>query len=257
MKHFITQYKKQISAIAAILFWVAVWQFAAVYVNQSVLLVSPLVVCQTLWQLLFTPSFWQAAAGSVVHILGGFLLALLAGVALAVLAARFGFIKTLLSPLILTVKSVPVASFIILVLLWLGSAKNLAVVISFLMVLPVLYTNTLTGILAADKKLLEMAKLYRVPLMRRVLHIYQPAVMPHFISGCTMALGLCWKSGVAAEVIGITDNSIGGALYNAKIYLSTADLLAWTVVIVLISLCFEKIFMRLLLLWQKRSAAWI
>ena len=162
---------------------------------------------------------------------------------LAALAAALRWVEVLLRPLMLTIKSIPVASFIILALMWLRSAGNLAVFISFLMVLPVVYTNTLAGIRETDARLLEMAAVFRVPPAKRVRYLYVPAALPYFRSACTVGLGLCWKSGVAAEVIGITSGSIGEALYNAKILFSTAELLAWTVVIVLLSLAFERLFL--------------
>ena len=112
-----------------------------------------------------------------------------------------------------------------------------------LMVLPVVYTPTLAGIRETDARLLEMAAVFRVPPAKRVRYLYVPAALPYFRSACTVGLGLCWKSGVAAEVIGITSGSIGEALYNAKILFSTAELLAWTVVIVLLSLAFERLFL--------------
>ena len=88
-----------------------------------------------------------------------------------------------------------------------------------------------------------MAAVFRLPAGRRLRAIWLPAVLPAFRQGCSVALGICWKSGVAAEVIGITSGSIGEALYNAKILFSTAELLAWTVVIVLLSLAFERLFL--------------
>ena len=174
---------------------------------------------------------------------GRVFLIVVTGLALAALAAALRWVEVLLRPLMLTIKSIPVASFIILALMWLRSAGNLAVFISFLMVLPVVYTNTLAGIRETDTRLLEMAAVFRVPPAKRVRYLYVPAALPYFRSACTVGLGLCWKSGVAAEVIGITSGSIGEALYNAKILFSTAELLAWTVVIVLLSLAFERLFL--------------
>lgn len=79
----------------------------------------------------------------------------------------------------------------------------------------------------------------------RIRYIYVSQVLLFFRTGCSIGLGLCWKAGVAAEVIGIPDGSIGEKLYNAKVYLNTPDLFAWTVVIVLISLLFEKLFLAM------------
>lgn len=85
------------------------------------------------------------------------------------------------------------------------------------MVLPVLYSAVRTGIGSADRQLLEMAQVFRLPLGRRLRAVWLPAVLPAFRQGCSVALGICWKSGVAAEVIGLPDGSIGDALYRAKL----------------------------------------
>ncbi|MEG3073149.1 MAG: ABC transporter permease subunit [Ruthenibacterium sp.] len=249
MTHSITMRKgakNTIQTILAVCFWLLLWQAASLWVDSNLLLVSPLAVLQTLLTFLWTGAFWQTVFFSAARMISGFLLALLAGVLLAGIGAHWQFVRILLRPLMLTVKSVPVASFIILALLWLKNAGNLAVFISFLMVLPIIYTNTLTGILQTDKKLLEMAHVFRVPVLRRIRYLVLPAVFPPFKAACNVGLGLCWKSGVSAEVIGITTGSIGAALYNAKIFFSTAELFAWTVVIVLLSLLFEKLFLFLL-----------
>lgn len=240
----ITEHKKKIiTNTLAVCFWLLLWQAASVCIGSDLLLVSPLEVLVTLSGLVFTGDFWATVLFSSARILSGFVLAVLAGVVLAALAGAFGAVRALLRPLMVTVKSIPVASFIILALLWLRNTGNLAVFISFLMVLPIVYTNTLTGIRQADVQLLELAKLYRFSPWRIMRYIRLPAVLPHFRAACAVGLGLCWKSGVAAEVIGITSGSIGEKLYDAKLLFSTAELLAWTVVIVLLSLCFEKLFL--------------
>ena len=118
--------------------------------------------------------------------------------------------------------------------------------ISFLMVFPVIYTNVLSGIRNTDPQLLEMAQVFELPASRRIRYIYVSQVLPYFRAACSLALGLCWKAGVAAEVIGIPDGSMGEKLYSAKIYLDTPDLFAWTLVIVLVSLAFERLFLALL-----------
>lgn len=161
------------------------------------------------------------------------------------LAGRFPLADTLLRPYVTTVQSVPVASFIVIALLWLSS-RRLSIFISFLMVFPILYTNVVQGIRSADGDLLEMAQVFRVPWRRRLRYIYLPALRPYLTAGCRVGLGLCWKAGVAAEVIGVTAESLGGKLYDAKVYLAIADLFAWTAVIVFISAGFEKLFLRLL-----------
>lgn len=235
----------RLGMLAAVLFWLAVWQAAAMAIGQEVFLVSPIQAAATLLQLLPQADFWQRIGFSAGRILLGFGLGAVVSVLLAVAAERRAWVETLLAPVMQLVKATPVASFIILALVWV-SGKSLSVLISFLMVLPVLYGAVRTGIESADSQLLEMAKVFRLPLARRLKAIWLPAVLPAFRQGCSVALGICWKSGVAAEVIGLPDGSIGDALYRAKITLSTGELFAWTFVIILLSAGFEKLFLALL-----------
>ena len=227
------------------LVWLLLWQLGAMALNQKILLVSPVQVVARLWQLLPQGEFWSAVGFSFLRITLGFLLACVVGTALGVLASRFRVVRDLCAPLMATVKSIPVASFIILVLVWVPS-RNLSVFISFRMVAPIVYQNVLGGISNMDHKLTEMADVFQVPFARRLRYLYLPQVAPFFRSACAVGLGLCWKSGVAAEVIGLPDGSIGERMYEAKVYLDTPDLFAWTLVIVLVSIAFEKLFLFLL-----------
>ena len=147
-------------------------------------------------------------------------------------------------------RSVPVASFIILALIWIGSSQ-LAVLIAFIVVLPMIYVNTLSGLKSTDASLLEMAFVFRIPVWKRIRFLYIPALLPYLISGCRIALGMSWKSGVAAEVIGLPTTSIGERLYMSKIYLETADLFAWTFTIIVVSSLSERLFLSLLSWLQK------
>jgi NitT/TauT family transport system permease protein len=100
----------------------------------------------------------------------------------------------------------------------------------------------LQGIKSTDGKLLEMAGIFRVGWLKKLKYIYLPHLKPFLVSACSISIGLSWKAGIAAEVIGIPDGSIGEKLYEAKIYFSSGDLFAWTAVIVTISILFEKLF---------------
>ena len=234
--------KIKIWAVAA---WLIIWQLVSMWIGQEILLVSPAAVFRRLLTLLPTGEFWSSVLFSVVRITGGFLLAAAAGVAGAGLAVKFRRVEEFLRPFVLTIKAIPVASFVILVLIWVPS-RNLSVVISFLMVFPIIYTNVLDGEKQMDRKLMEMADVFDLSRPVRLRYLYLPQILPYFRTGCSVGLGLCWKAGVAAEVIGLPDGSIGERLYEAKVYLNTPDLFAWTVVIVLVSLVFEKLFLFLL-----------
>ena len=243
--------KKRKLPLWAVLLWLLVWQAASMALDSDILLVSPLRVVATLLALLPTARFWASLLGSMARILGGFFLAAALGTLLAALAARFKRVEEWLAPPVLAMKTVPVASFVILALIWFGS-RNLSVFIALVMVFPVIYTNVLAGVRAADRELAEMARVFRIPLLRRIRCIVLPQVAPYFRAGCALGLGLCWKAGVAAEVIGVVSGSIGEKLYEAKIYLQTGDLLAWTVVIVALSALFERAVLALL----RRGCRW-
>ena len=221
------------------------WQAAAVAVGNSLLLASPLTVVRRLAEMVITADFWQTLAFTLSRILAGFFAALVLAGLLASLSAAVPMAEVLLRPYVVMIKSVPVASFIVMALLWLSS-RRLSLFISFLMVFPILYANTLQGIRAADRELLEMAAVFRIPFGRRVRCIYLPALRAPLCAACRVALGMCWKAGVAAEVIGVVSGSIGGKLYDAKAYLEIADLFAWTAVIAAASALLERLFLFLL-----------
>lgn len=231
--------------IIPVLLLLALWQAAAMLLNQKLLLASPVQVVMRFFTLWKEPDFIHSVLFSFLHIAGGFCIAFAAGILLAVLAGKMRWVELLLSPVMVTVKTVPVASFIIIALVWLSS-KTLSTFISFLMVLPVIYNNVLAGIKSIDPKMLEMADIYHIGFAKRFRYIWLPTIKPHLFSGTSTALGLAWKAGIAAEVIGIPEGSIGEMLYNAKVYMNTADLFAWTVIIVILSVCFEKLVILLL-----------
>lgn len=223
----------------SILLALGVWQLAAWMVQSHLLLVSPWTALVQLSTLSGQGSFWLAVSHSLGRILLGFALALVTGIVLAVVSARWHLVDTLLWPYMAAIKATPVASFIILCLIWLDS-RSLSVFISFLMVLPIIYTSVLQGIRATDIQLLEMATVFKVSRWRRLVYIYLPQLRPFLVASCTVATGLAWKAGIAAEVIGIPAGTIGERLYQAKVYLDTGDLFAWTIVVVGLSIVVDK-----------------
>lgn len=235
-------YKEVLKKAGAVLLALAFWQIAAMVIHQKILLVTPLAVIKrltTIWQV---EGFWSSIWFTFYHIAGGFFIGLAAGVLLAFLAYKWNWVETLLWPWMITIKSVPVASFVVICLIWL-SARNLSIFISFLIVLPIVYQNLLTGLRSMSREMEEMATVFGIPWYRRLKAIILPQLKPYLISACSVTTGMAWKAGVAAEIIGTPNGSIGKMLYTAKIYLDTDDLLAWTVIIVIISVLSEKLFM--------------
>ena len=236
--------KKRLIAAACVLFWLAVWQAGAMLLGQELLLVSPVRAAGRLLELIPTEGFLRSVAFSSGRILGGFGLGLTCGTLLALLAGKFRFVRTLLAPLVAAVKAVPVASITVLALVWVSS-RNLSVLVTFLIALPVVYSNMLESLGGMDPKLTEMAELYHISGWKRFAGVYLSQLLPGFRSAAKLAIGLSWKSGAAAEVIGIPSGSIGEKLYEAKVYLETADLFAWTIAVILLSWLSEKLFLFL------------
>ncbi len=241
----IMQSRKALERVLAVAVALLLWQAAAMLLSQDFLLASPVAVIRRLIIMLGSGATYGRMWYTFYHIAGGFLLGLLAGVLLAIPAARFRVFETVLWPYMITVKSVPVVSFIILSYLFLSSSA-LPVFISFLIVLPVIYNNILNGIKNTDPKMAEMAQVFSLSWRRRILYITLPQIKPFLISGCQTAIGLAFKSGVAAEVIAIVKNTIGEQLYTSKLYFESDKLLAWTLIIVLMSVLFERLFVGLI-----------
>lgn len=236
------------------LLWLLLWQAAAMAVGQELLLVSPMTMLRRLVQLVRQSVFWQAVFSSCGRIMTGVLLALAIGTLLAALMSRFSFLYAFFRPALQVIKATPVASFIILALVWVKSYA-LGAFAAFLMVLPMVWANLYEGIAAVDKNLLEMAKAYRFSFGKKLRYLYLPSLMPYFAAACGTGIGIGWKAGIAAEVLGLPKNSIGKALYNAKIYLEMPDLFCWTAVIILLSLLFEKLAAWILRALTSRLAA--
>ncbi len=234
-------------------FWLGVWQLVSTSVGQDFLLASPVSTGRRLTELVVTGDFWTTVGHSLTRIAVGFLAAAVVGVVTAAGAAAWRPVDEVLSPAMTAVRAAPVVSFIILVLIWTGSAW-LAAVTSFLMVLPIVHSAVLGGIRQRDRALLEMAEVFRIPRLRRLVAIDVPAVLPYFATACHVGVGLAWKAGVAAEVIGLPQGSIGERMYQGKLLLSSADVLAWTVVVIAVSFASERLVSALLARGQARLA---
>ena len=238
---------------SAILFWVAVWQFAAWQINSPLFLPTPLSVARRLSQLALTAPFWHTALLSLCRVLLGMLWGTVLGVVLAVLACISRWLDAILSPAVRVIRATPVASFILLVFLW-TDRDQVPVIIAALMVLPVVWGNVVRGIRECDPKLLELARAYRFSRLKTARLILLPSVWPYFLSALTTSMGLAWKSGVAAEALVWPKLAIGTQIYNTKFYLETADLFAWTLVVIVLSLLLEKLFSAFTRRLERRAA---
>ena len=236
---------KLLRAVIPLAFWLGVWQLAAFLVDMrtnghgALLLPYPLLVAQRLWTLAGQGAFWQSAAVTLGRIFGGFAVGAVVGALVAVATSALRAAVWVLNPAAEVIRAIPVASFIVLVLLWAPSSGWVPAIVSGLMVLPVLWGNVSKGVAQTDPLLLEAARAYRFGRGKTFRLVYLPSVRPYFVSGCATGLGLAWKAGVAAEVLCQPKLAIGTQLYRAKITLETPDLFAWTAVVIVLSFVLE------------------
>ena len=242
---FDARFKTGLKTLAVAVFWLLVWQGLSILLQKPLLLPSPLETAKRLCALVCTLPFWQSIGLTLLRVSGGFCCGTAFGVLLGAATAKSKLLERLFAPLLAVVKATPVASFIILALVWLQ--KDLVpVFITFLIVLPVLWANVFAGIRETDRALLETARVFRLPRRKVLTKLYVPSVRPYFAAGAATAMGLSWKAGVAAEVIAMSNSSVGYHLYRAKINLETPDLFAWTAVVVLLSVLLERVLRRLM-----------
>lgn len=237
--------KKIIRTLLVAAFWIGVWAIAAWGVGKPLLLPSPAEVAVKLWELMQTAEFYLITLNSLSNVAFGILSAILLGSLLAILTFRSRLLRELVLPLMTVIKSTPVASFIILAFIWIGSA-SVPSFITLLIVLPVVWTNLDEGLSQIDPQLSEVARVFQMPFLRRMRLLVLPSVKPYFVSACRSSLGLAWKAGIAAEIITMPRNHIGTMIGEGKLYLLTTDMFAWTVTVILLSLVIELLFTSLL-----------
>ncbi len=232
--------KKALQAAAPPALWLGVWQLAALAAGRELLLPGPLAVGERLLVLAGTADFWLSVGSTLGRVFLGLLWGALAGAALAFATHFSPWADRLISPAVRVVRATPVVSFILLVYLWVARSA-IPWVIAGLMVLPVVWSALGAGLDSLDKQLLEFARAYRFTRFKTLRLVCLPALRPQFSAGLLTAFGLAWKSGVAAEVLCPPAYAIGSRIQQAKLGLETADLFAWTLAIVALSLALEKL----------------
>ena len=233
--------KKRWMKLLAVAIWLAIWFIAAIVINDSFKFPGPVETLKALLgNIISGDGFFRTVLTSLLRILlglaGSFILGLVLGVTAGI---KKGF-ADFLEPIVIVIKSTPVMSFIILAMIWFRFS-TVPIIICFLMCFPIIYSNIREGISQTDKKLLDMAKLYKVRPARVIRGIYLKSVKPYFYSAANICLGLGFKVTVAAEVLASPDYGIGSRLYDAKIYLEPVEVFAWTFVILVLSYLLEQL----------------
>lgn len=232
---------RALRALAVAAFWFAVWILLSFSINSDFLFPAPWTVLQEFFRLIVTGNFWLTTSFSLFRVLSGILISLVLGTLLAYFTHISKILNAILSPALSAVKATPVASFIILALLWLNRGI-LPIFITSLIVIPIVWANVSEGIKRVDPLLIDVAKIYRFSVAKKIFRLYVPSIAPYFTAACRSSLGMAWKAGIAAEILATPQNAIGRELYFSKTYLETPTLFAWTIVVILLSCILEKLF---------------
>ena len=223
-----------------VLIWLVIWQVLSLIVNNSILLSGPVDTVKALIGLGSEASFYISVGKTAGKILLGFLIGMCLGTVLSVLSYRFSIVKEFLSPFVSVIKSIPVVSFIIIALIWAGSS-NVTIIVASVISFPIFYKNILEGLSVTDPKMLDMAKVFDMKTSKKIRYIYLPSLSSHIKSAISLAIGMAFRGGITAEVVGQPLRSIGNGLYRAKINLATSEMLAWTFTAVLTAFLIEKL----------------
>lgn len=245
METSITKNRRRLYKIIALIFWIIVWEIIALVINKEIYLPTPYNTFKVLLEEIKTVMFWQTIFATIFRVAVGFVIACIVGILVGIVCGINHFMYEILNLIIVAVKSTPVMSFILIALVWFKS-ENVPIFICFLMCFPIIWTSVVGGIKHIDRRLIDMAYVYKVDKRYIIKDIYVPSIIPYITTAMITSLGLGWKVTVAAEVLSSPKFSIGTKLYNAKVYIESEQLFAWTIVVIVLSLMLEYIFKYLL-----------
>ena len=230
---------------APVAFWLVVWQVASMLDSSGILLCGPLDALLALCRLSSTQTFWSSIWFSTLRIVAGVLLGYVIAGVLAAASWHTSTMRILLQPALLAIKSTPVACVVVILLIWTGAA-NVSVITVLLLVVPAIYFALCAGLDNMDAGQRDLFEIFGARGRRRFFALTWPAVLPYLQAASSTVLGMSWKAGIAAELIGVPAGSLGERIYQAKLLLETPDLFAWTFCVICLSWLFEHGAMALL-----------
>jgi NitT/TauT family transport system permease protein len=245
--------KKHYIGFTSVLFMLIVWKMLAWMLNSSFIVPHPEDTLMKVFSLAGNPEFLKIAGATIFRGLAGFFISAMLGIATGILAGISPGFNAFITPILVTIRSTPVISLILLALIWFGSGM-VPVFIAMLTMFPFICTNVVDGIKSVDRNLIEMARFYQVGRRKIITGVYLPAIIPFIISGASSALGIGWRAIIIGEVLSQPRYGIGTSMQSEQIFLNVDAVIAWTLIAVLISYFFEKMIRwgeNKLVTWKK------
>ena len=177
----------------------ALWEVAAWNVD-PVLFTSPTKVAVAAYEMVLSGELWTYLWPSLVVLGIGFALAVVFGIAIGLLLARFWVLDVALTVYITFLYSIPSVALVPLIVLWAGFDTTAKVIILFLFAFFPMVINTYQGVKSVDPKLLEVGRAFRCSEGQLWWHIVLPAALPFIVTGLRLALGRALIGMVLADL---------------------------------------------------------
>lgn len=236
--------KKGLLSLLSVCLLLLVWQVMAGYMEQPGLIPSVAELIKALFQLFGSETFYISISATVLRGILGLFISLGVALVAAILFARNDLLYELFRPLLTIMRSVPVISFILLALVFLDS-ESIPLMIAFLTMFPLLAENLTKGILNLQPGLSLMAHRFGISHINKLMHIYYPQLKPFLFSGLASAAGFGWRAIIMGEVLAQCAFGIGGEMKRAQLFISVPELVAWTIIAIVISFLTDKVINRL------------
>lgn len=244
--------KKTLLSITSVVILLTIWKISALIVDAEVILPSPEKVLNSIKDIVTEKNFNKRLVSTILRGFLGFFISLSSGVIIGILAGVFPLFRRVIAPVISIIRSTPVIAVILLALIWFN-INYVPVFVAFLMAFPIICGNIIEGITTVDPKLLEMAKAYNISLNKQIMHIYIPSILPFIVAAASLSLGVIWKVIVAAEVLSQPKWGIGTSLNEAKAFLITEEVFAWTIIAISLNAISEYLFNKISNKMHRRS----
>jgi len=235
----ISSINKRYISLASVICMLVVWKILSLHLRSDFVLPSPEKTLVTTLTLFGNSGFLATVGTTILRGLTGFIISGILGIATGIITGINPNINAFLQPILVTIRSIPVISIILLALIWFHPGA-VPVFIGMLTMFPFITTNVSDGIRSIDSELVVMATFYKISRKRIIRELYIPAIMPFIVSGASSALGIGWRAIIIGEVLSQPEYGIGTMMQNAQTFLNVDAVIAWTIIAVLISFIFEK-----------------
>lgn len=223
--------------------YIAVWQLLSMLVGNSLLLPSPWETLVSVRDVLSTGRGWRVIGLTLLRIVSGYLLGCTLGVLLAVLTSHSRVADWLLKPLRSLVKTTPITSFALILLVSVVSGV-VPVVVATIVVVPMIWQTTEEALRNRSVPLDEMSRIFLTP-WKKLRYVTLPQILPPFFATASVSLGFAWKAVITAEILSLPRFGIGREMQSIKTYMDTSELFAWTLLVICMSVLMESAFKAL------------